>query len=222
VKTDYDGMQFLSGKKIFMGDLRKNSEWRPCPAAQSNRPEEGQESGAICRRSRGNEKILVGRLETGNLTKEEIRIGDRFYGDFISLDQNLVFDGMETRKPRQTIPVKNLNVKNFVSPGRVFGEDLMGLIQDSLVFNGTKQIVAKKMFLGGLEVEDLRLIESNSLKATIARFQNFLTNDYTGNANFAHELSIKNQHSSGGINGFRAQDLQKVLKDFVPQPRKIE
>ncbi len=73
------------------------------------------------------------------------------------------------------------------------------------------------MFLGGLEVEDLRFIESNSLKATIARFQEFLTKDfnYTGNVNFTHELSIKNLHSSGGINGFQAQDLQKVLKDWI-------
>jgi hypothetical protein len=99
-------------------------------------------------------------LETGILTKEEIRI--------ISLDQNLVLDGMEIRKPRQTIPVKNLNIKNLVSPGRVFGENLMGLVQDSLVFNGTEQIV-----------EDLRFTESNSLKATIARFQEFLTKDST-------------------------------------------
>jgi hypothetical protein len=120
---------------------------------------------------------------------------------------------MEIRKPRQTIPVKNLNVKNFVSPGRVFGEDLMGLMQDSLVFNQTEQIVAKKVFLGGLEVEDLRFTENNPLKATIARFQEFLTKDfnYTGNVNFAHELSVKNLHSSGGINGFQAHDLQKVL-----------
>jgi hypothetical protein len=35
--------------------------------------------------------------------------------------------------------------------------------------------------------------------------------NYTGNVNFAREISIKNLHSSGWINDFQVQDLEKVL-----------
>jgi hypothetical protein len=156
VKIDYDGMQFLSEKKIFLEDLVISGG--SCGAKTVNGVDALQLNRTVLKKVSNQGQFV------GNLTKEEIRIGERFYGDLISLDQNLVLDGMEIRKPRQTIPVKNLNVKNFVSPGRVFGED-MWLIQDSLVFNGTEQIIAKKMFLGGLKVEDLRFTESNSPKA---------------------------------------------------------
>jgi hypothetical protein len=51
--------------------------------------------------------------------------GDQDLREF-SLDQNLVLNEMEISKSRQTIPVKNLNVKNFVSPDKIFGKDFMG------------------------------------------------------------------------------------------------
>jgi hypothetical protein len=67
--------------------------------------------------------------------------------------------------------------------------------------SGTEQIVSKKVFLDGLEVEDLRFTENNPIKATIARFQEFSSNDYnyTENVNFGNELSIKKNY--GGTAG---------------------